>query len=312
MFLVDRSVLSPKYSPASFVGAFAEPGRGILSSVDAGWSSLLLQVLRSPGQMEPFETHASPDQLIVLVLEGSYDIESTSSRSSSKARYRPGMGGLTAAMNTSRLRWSSATHKTLKTLHLYLPEMYFQEASEEYRRAGQRTDMSMPDALGFEDPVIFSVAKSLAEGVQSGAPDLYADTGARFLATHLLLQTRKSQSVAYKHRTDFELTDRRLLRVLDFMRHYFAEPMTIAQLAREAAISPFHFARLFKAKMGVSPGRYLVQLRMKYARGLLEGSDLSILEIAFACGYAHAGHFSAAFRGQYAQTPSAYRASKQI
>lgn len=303
--------VAPKYSPESVKSTFAEPGRTLLSSLDAGWSSLLVQVVRSPGTVESFETIATPDQLIVLVLEGTYDIESTSPRSSSKARYRPGFGGMTAAMNTSRLRWSSTTHKTLRTLHLYLPQIYFQEAAEEYRRVGQATHLSFPDALGFADPVVFSVAQALAEATQNGAPDLYAETGARFLASHLLRNTSSSGYALRRHKVTPELTDRRLLRVLEFMRHHFTEPVTLAELAREAAISHFHFARLFKARVGVSPGSYLIQLRMEHAKGLLENTDFAVFEIAVACGYLHAGHFASAFRKCYSQTPSSYRASRQ-
>ncbi len=308
---MNRQQGTPKYSPESVKSTFAEPGRTLVSSLDAGWSSLLVQIVGSPGTVEAFETIAAPDHLIVLVLEGTFDIESTSSRSSRKARCRPGFGSTTAAMNTSRLRWSSTTHKVLKTLHLYLPQIYFQEAAEEYRRAGQAVHISFPNTLGFADPVVFSVAQALAEAMQNGALDLYADAGARFLASHLLCGAGSSGYALPRHKAVPELTDRRLLRALEFMRHHFTEPVTLRELAHEAAISPFHFARLFKAKVGVSPGGYLLQLRMEHAKNLLESTDFAVLEIAVACGYLHAGHFASAFRKRYSQTPSSYRASRQ-
>ena len=73
------------------------------------------------------------------------------------------------------------------------------------------------------------------------------------------------------------------------------EQVTVKDLAREAAISPFHFARLFRAKVGVSPARYIVEMRLSHAEGLLRQTDMSVAEIALTCGYLHAGHFAAAF-----------------
>jgi AraC family transcriptional regulator len=296
-----------KFAFESVNSTLVEPGRTLLSSQDAGWNSVLLQVVKSPGSVEQFDTVATPDHLIVLVLEGSYDIQSISPRASKQARYRPGLGGMTAAMNTSRLRWSSTTHRTLQTLHLYLPQSYFAEAWDEYRPLSRSATVSFPDALGFADPLVFSTAKALAEAARTGAPDLYADGAARFLASHLTWKLGASPLPRYN--ANWELSDRRLKRAVEFMQAHFAQSLTLAAIAREAAMSPFHFARLFKSKTGMSPGHFLIELRMQEARNLLEHSDLSVSDIASSCGYIHAGHFAATFRKWFAQPPLAYRAS---
>ena len=103
------------------------------------------------------------------------------------------------------------------------------------------------------------------------------------------------------------LTDQRLSRVLAFMEHNFAHNMTLQTLASEAGISLFHFTRLFKAKVGVTPHRHVVMLRMQHARSLLRRTDLTIAEVALEAGYAHLGHFAAAFKREFGLLPNAFR-----
>ena len=160
-----------------------------------------------------------------------------------------------------------------------------------------------------------------------GAPDLYADAGARFLATHLLAKVNRWPEKARNrdpgnhlpgnhlpgnhlpgnHLPGNHLTDRRLLRALEYIAHRFMTPLTLDELAREAGISRFHFTRLFKAKLGLSPHQYVVQLRLDHAKGLLTETDLSVVQIAVACGYAHDGHFAAGFQRRFGVSPSAFR-----
>lgn len=65
------------------------PGRKLSCSLSVGWSSLLVQTFESPANLYPFETLASPDQLVVLVTKGECKIESFSNRSWRRDFYRP-------------------------------------------------------------------------------------------------------------------------------------------------------------------------------------------------------------------------------
>ena len=91
------------------------------------------------------------------------------------------------------------------------------------------------------------------------------------------------------------------------MEHNFAHNMTLQTLASEAGISLFHFTRLFKAKVGVTPHRHVVMLRMQHARSLLRCTDLTVAEVALESGYAHLGHFAAAFKREFGLLPKAFR-----
>jgi AraC family transcriptional regulator len=103
------------------------------------------------------------------------------------------------------------------------------------------------------------------------------------------------------------LAPHRLQRVLAFIDAGFTQRLTVADIAAQAFMSPFHFARLFKSATGESPHRYMVLKRIALAKHLLAGSDLPIVAIATATGYRTQAHFTGAFRQVEGTTPAAYR-----
>jgi AraC family transcriptional regulator len=74
-------------------------------------------------------------------------------------------------------------------------------------------------------------------------------------------------------------------------------------------LSPFHLARLFKQRLGVSPHRYLVQVRVDNARWLLSAGSgaRSLAEIASAVGFADQSHLTRHFKRVTGMTPSQMR-----
>ena len=86
-----------------------------------------------------------------------------------------------------------------------------------------------------------------------------------------------------------------------------AEVFDLAQLAAQAGLSKFHFQRLFKGAVGVSPSRYQINLRMSEARRRLRETKMSVVDIALEVGYANPGHFSQLFRRETGLSPSDYR-----
>ncbi|MDQ1214048.1 helix-turn-helix domain-containing protein [Pantoea anthophila] len=98
-----------------------------------------------------------------------------------------------------------------------------------------------------------------------------------------------------------------LRRVLDFIETHLDQPLTLAVLAQEAALSEFHFARMFRHTTGAAPHQFVMQRRMARAHALLARPDLTLTEIAFQCGFHSSAHFSHRFRQVYGMTPSACR-----
>jgi len=103
------------------------------------------------------------------------------------------------------------------------------------------------------------------------------------------------------------VVDRRLRRAIEFMYLHSAEELSLSEIAREAFLSAYHFARLFKRITGLTPHNYLANIRIEQARHLLGTSDLSINAIATRVGYESQSHFAKLFRAATGLTPKEFR-----
>jgi AraC family transcriptional activator FtrA len=99
------------------------------------------------------------------------------------------------------------------------------------------------------------------------------------------------------------------LEVLSWAQAHLGEPITIADLAKRAAMSKRNFARRFLARLGTPPYRWILRQRLQLAQRLLESTDLSVEAIAEASGFATAANLRARFSDNLHTTPSAYRRS---
>jgi len=72
-------------------------------------------------------------------------------------------------------------------------------------------------------------------------------------------------------------------------------------------MSAFHFAHLFKQTTGLSPYRYVIELRLERAKSLLRSTELPITEIAQQVGYWNNSHFAVAFHRATGVTPRDFR-----
>ena len=91
------------------------------------------------------------------------------------------------------------------------------------------------------------------------------------------------------------------------MQEHYREPVSVDDIAASAALSKYHFSRLFREKTGVSPHEYLSSLRLQHARKLILETSLSVEDIASRCGFSTASHFIRAFKKEMEFTPAAYR-----
>lgn len=101
---------------------------------------------------------------------------------------------------------------------------------------------------------------------------------------------------------------RHLLRAKDLADRRYAEPLSVADLARAAHLSPAHFSREFRRAFGESPHQYLLTRRLERAGALLRTTDWSVARVCMAVGLTSVGSFTTSFRRMFGRTPTAYRA----
>ena len=133
------------------------------------------------------------------------------------------------------------------------------------------------------------------------AGTLYRETMSRALAVQL------AQSIAPERPATATLGDRRLKRVVAHIEDHLAEDLSLVDLARIAAMSPYHFARAFKGATGASPLQYVIGARIDRAKVLLKTTKLTVSQIAYRAGYADPGRFHRHFRKRVGATPGAFR-----
>jgi AraC-like DNA-binding protein len=98
-----------------------------------------------------------------------------------------------------------------------------------------------------------------------------------------------------------------LRRARDHIDAHFSEPVDLQQLAAVAALSKYHFHRLFTALYGRTPATYLSERRIERAQDLLRATNLTVTEVCFAVGFSSLGSFSSRFRAVVGETPSQFQ-----
>ncbi|MGO1285653.1 MAG: helix-turn-helix transcriptional regulator [Brachybacterium sp.] len=89
--------------------------------------------------------------------------------------------------------------------------------------------------------------------------------------------------------------------------HENAATLDVADLAAHAGYSPFHFTRIFSARMGIGPGQYLTALRIDAAKRMLLAGDDAVIDVASAVGFDSLSSFSRRFRSTVGVAPGQLR-----
>ena len=98
-----------------------------------------------------------------------------------------------------------------------------------------------------------------------------------------------------------------IARAVLFVDHHFREPVTLAQAAAQAHLSPNYFSERFREFTGIPFQVYLQQRRLRFARSLLAATDLGVTQVCHAAGFNSPSHFGRAYRRRYGESPSAAR-----
>ncbi|MEM6503084.1 MAG: AraC family transcriptional regulator [Cyanobacteria bacterium P01_C01_bin.89] len=133
------------------------------------------------------------------------------------------------------------------------------------------------------------------------------------LANLLAIQLLREHTTTNPHLAVYEggLPQHQLRQVIDYIEASLNQDIKLADLAGLIDISQFHFSRLFKQSLGLSPHRYLLQQRLEKAKQLLKNTDRLIIDIALECGFNNHSHLSKQFKQMTGVTPKVFRASQR-
>ncbi|WP_347238271.1 helix-turn-helix domain-containing protein [Pseudomonas sp. Sample_16] len=267
---------------------------------------VMVQLFSHHSTVEPILVPAVVEPLLVLVLTGSAKVEERSLGGAWKAvEVQAGDFFLTNTNEPYEMRWQTLGCDTFEVMHLYLGLPMIEQAARDV--LGEHSvAVTFLDISGARDERIsFMLNQLRLELIEQREPSpLFVHSLAQALTVHLIRRyldphstTRRSNALqAYK-----------LRRVIDAMNEHLADDFSLAQLARIADLSEYHFSRMFKRATGLSPSQYFIRLRMSRARHLLLETERSIIDVGLEVGYSSPSHFSQVFRREVGVTPSAYR-----
>jgi AraC family transcriptional regulator len=112
----------------------------------------------------------------------------------------------------------------------------------------------------------------------------------------------------YAHHPRAGLPRHKLRAAVEYIEEHLDAEISLDDLAAVVHLSPYHFARLFKASTGLPPHQYVITRRIERAKRLLRGGDdLSLAQVAARVGFWDQGHFTRHFKRLVGVTPRRFR-----
>jgi len=212
--------------------------------------------------------------------------------------------------DASLIRAGESPRSVCHTAHgqyavFYVPDALLQQSVTDEFKQSNRLEL-LPHYYR-HDPIIAQMGQLVAQEINApvGGSQMMLDSVSLALVVRLLRSWSSLSARAELHRSGLAPWQEK--RAIEQLQSRYHENLSIADLAAEARLSPFHFIRSFKRSVGIPPHQYLTKIRLERACALLETTDLSITEVAFETGYQSPGYFASFFRRNYGLTPTAYR-----
>jgi AraC family transcriptional regulator len=272
------------------------------SARDTDWKSVLIRVSQRCDPSGQVAMAVLPHPRIMLVTRGSVAVRRRDGGTGRSAQLSPSKSWLIPAGAALSYDWTGAGCGIREVNLMVFPEGEIARTADLLRRP-RSAPVTLPEALLTEDRVVSSVLSGVARAMTAGADELYAESAVAFLAAHVLSQYGTGLPVPVAAGRE----DARVRAAVEFMRDSLHLPLSLADIAASAGLSPYHFARVFRAATGVPPHRFLTRMRIDVARRRLADGDLSITEVARTCGFGSPSQFSTAFRRETGMAPRTFR-----
>lgn len=214
------------------------------------------------------------------------------------------------------------SRKTVKGLCLYIDPEQVSQAQSLLGQSAEQLLEGQASAETFEVrqrtySVRHSPIESIVRNLIQGPHALSQNNDALFEQLAIAVVRKEYQvakevfAIPAKRRSTREELHQRLTIAKAYMLDNLSQPMLVSEVAREAALSEFHFIRTFRQAFGLSPNQFMQQERIRQAKALLRQPHLSVTDVAAQCGFSDLQYFSRTFKRLAGESPSRFRAQCQ-
>lgn len=148
--------------------------------------------------------------------------------------------------------------------------------------------------------VLFMFKNILNEYKKNGAfENIIVESSISIIIAELFQNlTRESRAISMRGRSDIMLR-----KAFKYVRENFTQKIFISDIASELGISESHFSRYFKDKVGVTFSKYVLNMRLDYAKNLILTSNLNMTEVCYECGIESTSYFTKKFKEKFGYSP---------
>lgn len=180
------------------------------------------------------------------------------------------------------------------------------EMAAELRKAGERR-FEFANVPRMRDPIIEHIGAIFGSELNRAshpAQDMLIESMAIALSAHLLRSYTNAVGIEERATASFDVAA--VGRAIAYIEDNPDRTISLRELAGAAGLSRFHFSRVFKHHLGLSPARYVERARIEQAKALIVSAEISLANIAQAVGFADQSHFSRRFRAHEGRTPAQF------
>jgi AraC family transcriptional regulator len=277
------------------------PRPPLLTSYQAGWKSLQLAHFQQNGLETP-EMISHVHIIVMANWRQSTEVTMVTEDYRRRDLFEQDDSGCIQII-PAELAFQSTVTREVEFTHCYFEPTFLSQVAYE---SVDPDKVQLSLMLQQPDPLLWQMGAALKNVLETNPKNssFYADSIATGFAVHLLTHyaTRKLKLREYNG-----LPKDKLKQAVDYMNAHLGEDISLADISTQLCISQYHFARLFKQSMGITPHAYLIQQRVDKARQLLRQTELTVLDIADQCGFANPSHLAKHFQKQTGITPRQFR-----
>ena len=276
----------------------APDGTVLLASARHGWRGILAELHRIP-PMEMDDHRLIGHRLVVATGRHATPFGWKEGGRVREAPFKPGDFSLQTHGDSNAPRWQMP----FEFMSFSLDPGFVAEV------AGERLP---PNRIEFQsrriqaDPVVTQFSKAFHTELAQGNSNsrIYAEAMAVGFTLHLLAWhgVHRPRSLAPRGK----LSSFQVRRVVDYVQTHLGQPFGLLEMASQANLSTFHFARLFRTTLGMPPHHFVLRLRVERAKTLLATARLDLAQVALDTGFSDQAHLTHTFRRFVGVTPKIF------